>query len=123
MSLPRRGADLSFTLNALDVDGDTLVYSIDNLPGGASVDSASGNFFWPASSVLVGEYNLVLKASDSELTAMRDLFIEVYWVLIDEDGDTVDDYLEIEKGMDPTTIDSDGDGIDDGTEYGPNDEL
>ena len=51
---------------------------------------------------------------------MRDLFIEVYWVLIDEDGDTVDDYLEIEKGMDPTTIDSDGD--DDGTEYGPNDE-
>ena len=40
----------------------------------------------------------MLKASDSELTAMRDLFIEVYWVLIDEDGDTVDDEVEIEKG-------------------------
>ena len=115
---PRHGDDLSFVVEATDVDGDTLSYSIANMPAGATFDANTATFNYPSMYQTVGSNMLALKADDGELSALRPILLEVFWVLIDEDGDTLDDYLEMEFGLDPTTVDSDGDGIHDATEFG-----
>ncbi|MBL91653.1 MAG: hypothetical protein CMH56_07545 [Myxococcales bacterium] len=116
--IPRHGDDLSFVVEATDVDGDTLSYSIANMPAGATFDASTATFNYPSMYQTVGSNMLALKADDGELSALRPILLEVFWVLIDEDGDTLDDYLEMEFGLDPTTVDSDGDGIHDATEFG-----
>ena len=122
MSIPRHGEDLSFTVEATDVDGDDLTYTVSNMPLGATFNEETATFNWPAAFQTVGNNMVVLQASDGELSALRALAIEVYWVFIDEDEDGIDDYLELDYGLDPTTKDTDEDGIDDGTEFGEGEE-
>jgi hypothetical protein len=63
----REGERLQFTLNATDADGDTLTYSAENLPDGARLDPASGEFDWTPSYSSAGDYpNVKLIASDGQ---------------------------------------------------------
>ena len=40
------GEELSFTINAYDIDGDALIYSINGIPAGASFNAATCEFSW-----------------------------------------------------------------------------
>jgi hypothetical protein len=59
---------LSFDINATDEDpGDTLVFSCDNLPSGATLNSATGEFAWTPSYRESGIYDLSFVVSDGDL--------------------------------------------------------
>jgi hypothetical protein len=57
------GQSLQFQLQASDADGDSISFSSNNLPAGASL-SASGAFAWLPSAGQVGTANLALVATD-----------------------------------------------------------
>lgn len=44
--ITREGQTLSFTVNASDPNGDTLIYSVSNLPTGAAFDTSTHTFNW-----------------------------------------------------------------------------
>ncbi len=59
------GVPLSFTLSATDPDaGDTLTFSAAGLPGGATLDPATGAFAWPVP--VAGTYNVTFAVSDGK---------------------------------------------------------
>ncbi len=59
------GQRLFFTLNATDPNSDTLTYSAENLPEGATLDPQTGVFDWTPTFNQVGDYaNIKVIASD-----------------------------------------------------------
>jgi hypothetical protein len=63
------GEILSFTLSAVDPDGDTLTYASSNLPPGAILDHATGTFFWKPGFEQTGTYSgISFTVSDGMLT-------------------------------------------------------
>jgi PKD repeat protein len=77
---------LEFTVNASDPDADELVFSSDNLPEGASLDSATGLFSWIPTEEQVGIHAVTFTASDGELSASDTVEIYVYRDYIIGDG-------------------------------------
>ncbi len=72
------GNALEFSLEAHDLDGDTLVYSAQNIPPGASFNETTGNFYWrPEHLDLIGEYNTSFIISDGECEKTESISIEV----------------------------------------------
>ena len=72
------GKALTFTLSATDEDTDnSLSFSIDNLPGGASLDAASGKFTWEPGFDQAGTYSLKAKASDGKSEAITTINVTV----------------------------------------------
>jgi serine protease len=73
----RPGETLSFTLEATDVDGDTLTYGAEGLPTGASLGATSGDFSWVPTAEQIGTHEVTFSVSDgmggsdSELVAIR----------------------------------------------------
>ena len=64
------GNSYSFTPTASDPDGDTLTFSIVNMPGWASFNSATGNLSGTPGNGDVGTYNgIAISVSDGELSA------------------------------------------------------
>lgn len=64
------GDGYSFQPAATDPEGDTLVFSIQNMPRWASFDSANGELTGQAKSGDVGSYeNIVVSVSDGELSS------------------------------------------------------
>ena len=61
------GANRSFTLSASDADGDTLTFSAESLPSGASLNSSSGAFSWTPTYDQAGTYSITFKVSDGSL--------------------------------------------------------
>jgi beta propeller repeat protein len=59
------GNTLTFTVNASDPEGDTLTYSVDSLPQGASFNSTTHIFSWRPTSANIGLYGLVFSVTDS----------------------------------------------------------
>ena len=57
-------AALAFTLSATDADSDTLTYSVNTLPSGATLDSSTGAFSWTPSYSQSGTYNLTFSVND-----------------------------------------------------------
>jgi hypothetical protein len=65
------GQPLEFFVSASDPEGDVLTFSTQNLPSGATFDSALGRFYWP--SPTAGTYGLILfKALQTGATALSD---------------------------------------------------
>jgi hypothetical protein len=64
-------------LEGSDPDGDTLVYSSDNLPEGASLDPERGVVTFRPMAGQVGQYVIHTAASDGSLTAESELFLTV----------------------------------------------
>jgi len=63
---------LTFTVAAIDSDGDELSFSSPNLPLGASLDSLNGNFLWTPTYQQSGTYNLFFKVGDSGVPPLDD---------------------------------------------------
>ncbi|HEX3553852.1 MAG TPA: galactose oxidase-like domain-containing protein [Thermoanaerobaculia bacterium] len=65
------GQPLEFFVSASDPDGDAVALSVQNLPPGATFDSALGRFYWP--SPVAGTYGLIVfKAVQAGATALSD---------------------------------------------------
>ncbi|MBI4895417.1 MAG: tandem-95 repeat protein [Candidatus Aenigmarchaeota archaeon] len=69
---------LTFTLNATDIDNDTVIFSVLNIPIGAVLNSSSGIFNWTPNSSQAGIYNLTFVVSDSLLNATQNITITVF---------------------------------------------
>jgi hypothetical protein len=72
------GQGIQFTVTAADLDGDTLTYSVSNLPTGAVFGSATGVFSWTPGAGQAGVYpNIHFGVSDGFLAAYEDITITV----------------------------------------------
>ena len=112
------GNQLSETLAATDVDGDTLTYAVMDLPAGASFDAASNVLSWTPGIDDVGTHPVTLEVTDGQASDQRAITIEVS--APDTDGDGIPDAIEEDLGLDPENADTDGDTISDGVEVGDN---
>ncbi|MEA4812314.1 MAG: Ig-like domain-containing protein [Anaerolineaceae bacterium] len=71
-------ATLRLVLEASDPDGDSLVYSMFNAPGGAAIDEASASFTWMPDENQGGrETSLLICVSDGKLTACQTMRIRI----------------------------------------------
>ena len=70
-------SELNFTVTASDKDGDTLTYSVSNLPSGAVFDTTTHIFSWTPTSSQAGSYAVIFNvtdtngASDSKTVSIR----------------------------------------------------
>lgn len=104
------GESLDFTLPGFDPDGDSVTYSYDSLPTGASLDPDTGEFSWIQSSGQAGTYNIQFEITDdNNLTDSEDIVIEVlaedilvdFDSSIDPDGYTfIRDWTEVSASID-----------------------
>lgn len=75
----REGDYLSFSVNAVDPDGDPITYSAGNLPPGAGFDAANRTLFWQPTFAQAGVYNgVTVTASDGRLSDVEFFNITVY---------------------------------------------
>ena len=68
--------ELTFTVTATDPDEDTLTYSVQNLPSGATFQDQT--FSWTPNYNQSGTYTLTFTVSDDKLTDSEDIIITVY---------------------------------------------
>jgi len=66
---------LSFTVSATDPDGDTITYSVENLPSGATF--ANRNFSWTPSDSQADSYEITFTASDGQTQVTETITITV----------------------------------------------
>ena len=59
------GQQLDFTVNAIDPDGDSLVYHAEGIPVGASFDTHSGRFSWIPTYKEIGAHKIIFIATDN----------------------------------------------------------
>ncbi|SEA06862.1 Putative Ig domain-containing protein [Desulfuromusa kysingii] len=64
-------------VSATDPDGDNLVYSVTNLPSGATFDAANRIFTWPTNFDQAGIYSLTFYVSDGTLTDSEQISITI----------------------------------------------
>ena len=69
------GVLYAYDVEASDVDGDTLVYSLASSPAGMTIDSSSGLINWTPSSA--GDYDVTIEVSDGDLSATQSFTIAV----------------------------------------------
>lgn len=75
----KENEEVSFTLQATDEDTDnTMKYSAQNLPQGASFDAASGHFSWKPGFDQAGDYSVTFMVSDGkeEKTVSADIKVQ-----------------------------------------------
>ncbi|TQD25169.1 Ig-like domain-containing protein [Methanolobus vulcani] len=68
---------LVFTLNASDIDNDTLTYSASDLPAGADIGISNGTFTWIPTYDQAGTYTVEFMVSDKIYTAFDTVLIDV----------------------------------------------
>jgi hypothetical protein len=66
-----------YDVNAIDEDGDNLVYELTNLPEGMSIDINSGEIFWLPQIDQIGEHDVIISVDDGELSAIQSFTIVV----------------------------------------------
>ena len=96
---------LEFTLNATDLDGDTLTYSASNLPSGATFDAGTRTFSWTPSYVQSGTYlDVHFEVSDGELSDWENITIAVNTTNRPPELDTIGDKTVNESDLLEFTI-------------------
>ncbi|MFA5795537.1 MAG: putative Ig domain-containing protein, partial [Candidatus Brocadiia bacterium] len=75
--LLKENETLTFTLAATDPDGDSMTYSVQGLPQGASFDPATGTFTWTPGYNQSGNYQVTFIASDGTLTSSKTVNISI----------------------------------------------
>lgn len=73
----KEGQEISFQVQATDSDDDTLLYSVEPLPSGASWDRDIGLFKWIPTYVQSGEYSIKFSVSDGMLDTSQDVKLTV----------------------------------------------
>jgi uncharacterized repeat protein (TIGR01451 family) len=68
---------LNFTISATDLDGDTVTYSANGLPAGATLDDVTGEFSWTPGFDDAGSYNVEFIASANSLDDSETVTITV----------------------------------------------
>ncbi len=72
------GSQLTFTVSAIDADGDTLTYSLVGAPTGASINSTTGVFTWtPTEAQGPGSYIFTVYVNDGMLTDAESIMVTV----------------------------------------------
>ena len=107
------GALLQFTVGATDADGDSLTYSVFNLPSGAAFDSATKTFSWAPDFTQKGVYDQVtFEVSDGHHTASSMITITVNNVNNSPELNPIGDITAVEGALLSFTVagsDPDGD--------------
>ena len=102
----------SFTPTATDPDGDSLTYSIVNMPAWAAFNAATGELSGTPAESQVGSYpGIGISVNDGSTTSTLTAFsinVEAY-VAQDSDGDGVLDYLDAFPNDSTEWTDTDGD--------------
>ncbi|BAJ00515.1 Ig-like domain-containing protein [Shewanella violacea] len=110
------GESYQFTPSSLDIDNDTLIFSITGLPIWASFDGLTGTLSGIAAYENVASYGpMVISVSDGVIEVELEAFY-IQVEVLDSDGDSIPDTIEIELGLDPFDAydagqDADGDGL------------
>ncbi|WP_372895479.1 putative Ig domain-containing protein, partial [Stieleria sp.] len=65
------GQTLDFVIDATDLDADTLTFSANGLPTGATLDPSSGRLTWTPGAGQVGDYVVTYLVSDGRTSASR----------------------------------------------------
>jgi PKD repeat protein len=92
---------LKFTIYASDPDGDSPIYSADNLPSGATFDPAARTFSWTPDHGQAGSYPVHFEVTDGYLTDTENITITVsnattvHIRLEAEDADEINPSMEI----------------------------
>jgi hypothetical protein len=94
------GQTLEFTVDADDLDGDTLTYGASGVPTGASFTAGDRRFAWNATSGDAGLHQVVFTVDDGDQTDSETVPIFVV-VEGDSDDDGYDDDIENMAGTDP----------------------
>lgn len=82
--------EYKYNVNAIDEDGDNLVYELTNSPEGMSIDINSGEIFWLPQADQIGEHNVEISVNDGELSA-----IQSFTLVVQENGTVNDDSVNI----------------------------
>jgi len=72
------GEEYTYNIDAYDVEGDTLVYSLNIKPQGMEIDSSSGSITWTPILSQLGENKVEVKVSDNNLFETQSFKITVY---------------------------------------------
>ncbi|BBE30529.1 hypothetical protein OSSY52_06700 [Tepiditoga spiralis] len=73
----KEGEKIEFTVNATDVDGDSLKVTAKNLPEGATFNSITRKFEWIPTYEQAGEYNVIFKVTDGITEVSKEVKIVV----------------------------------------------
>nr|WP_321497865.1 putative Ig domain-containing protein [uncultured Methanolobus sp.] len=105
---------LTFTISATDPDGDSVVYSVVDLPSGATFNASSGEFIWTPGYGTSNNYNVEFIASANGLEDSETITIYVGDVdrppVLDDIGDRSVDENE-ELAFTVSANDPDGDSV------------
>ena len=69
--------EYNYDVNAVDEDGDNLVYELNNSPEGMSIDINSGEIFWLPQADQNGEHAVVISVDDGELSTIQSFTLVV----------------------------------------------
>jgi RHS repeat-associated protein len=112
----RINARYTYDVDAIDIDGDTLLFQLTTAPGGMLINNSTGKITWTPDAV--GIFTAAVGASDGEGgLATQSWDIEVFGHY-DPDDDGLTDEQEYILGTDPNDPDTDDDGLNDGDEVG-----
>ena len=70
----QRGTPYRYFVRAQDADGDILSYRLDKAPSGMTINSASGEVRWNATTAQVGKHSIVIVADDGRGGAAKQEF-------------------------------------------------
>jgi len=108
------GESYEYDVEASDIDGDTLLYTLTTSPGGMDINTSTGLISWiPASS---GDFPAEVDVSDGKGGSARQDWVISVTEGLDSDSDGLSDAREEALGTDPGDPDSDDDGLKDGEE-------
>jgi hypothetical protein len=85
------GELLEFTVNATDIEGDSLTFSTSILPSGATFNITTQVFSWTPNETQTGTFNIHFEVSDGELTDSEDITITV--TTMSDEIDELENYI------------------------------
>ncbi|MBU4589315.1 MAG: carboxypeptidase regulatory-like domain-containing protein [Candidatus Omnitrophica bacterium] len=106
------GNVLEFVIEALDLDGDELFYSVDTLPQGASFNSSIRKFSWSPGLDQAGEYFVTFSVSDKKDSASERVKIVVTEYIPPPPERPLAEPL---RGMAPLEVNFSAESVDDGS--------
>jgi hypothetical protein len=74
-------SSINFSLQATDINGDSVRFSMSGAPAGALLDSVSGLFTWGPSGTAAGVYPMAFYAIDNGVPSMRDTVTDTITVV------------------------------------------